>query len=76
MAAPALAVAGGSEEAVDHLFIGCGGLVGEEGLEVLFGGREAGEIEGGAAEEGGFIGLRGGFQGVLFEGGKDELVER
>ena len=52
-----------------------GRLVGEEGGEFLFGGRKPGEIEGGAAEESGFIGWRRGFEAFLFEAGEDELID-
>ena len=75
VAAPALTVAGRSQQAVDHLLKGFGGFVGEEILQLFFGGRQAGEVEGGAAQQGGFASWQRGCETVLFEVGQDELVD-
>ena len=72
---PALAVTGRSQQAVDHLLKSLGRFVGEEILQLLFGGRKAGQIESGAAEQRGFIGRRRGLETVLFEVGENELVD-
>jgi hypothetical protein len=50
--APFFAVGGGGEETVDEFGEGVWGWVGEEGVGFGWGGREAGEVVGGAAEEG------------------------
>jgi hypothetical protein len=58
---PAFAVVGRGEEAVNHLFVGVGGTVVEEGRDFFWRGRQADEVEGKAADEGtavgGWIGL-------------------
>jgi hypothetical protein len=56
VAAPAFAVVGGGEEAVDDRGESLGGVVGFEGGEFGGGGGEAGEVVGDAAEQGALIG--------------------
>ena len=71
----ALAVAKGGEEAIHLFFVGVGGFVGKEGLKFLGGRREAGQVEGKAAKQGGLVGGWGGFQAVLGEVRADEGVD-
>ena len=75
VAGPARAVLGRGEEAVDEVAEGVGGVVGEEGGDFGGGGWEAGEVEGGAADEGVAVGGRGGGEVVFFEFGEDEGVD-
>ena len=56
VAAPALAVVGRGEEAVDHGFVDARGGIGEEGGDLGGGRGQAGEVEGDAPQEGGFVG--------------------
>ena len=72
----AFAEMGGVEEAIDEAVVGVGAVVGEEGVDFGEGGREACEVEGEAADEGGFIGFGGGGEAFGFELGEDELVDR
>ena len=74
MAAPTFAIAGRGQQAIDNFFKSFGRFIGQEIVEFFFGGRKTGEVERGAAEERCFVGLRGGFEAVLFEIGEDELV--
>ena len=74
VAAHVFAVALGFEEAGDEFFVGVGGGVGEEGVDFLEGGREAGEVEGDAADEGFFGSFGGGGEIVFGEFGLDEVV--
>ena len=75
MAAPTFAVLGGSEQAIDDFFESLRGVVGEEGVDFFGRWREAGEIEGGAAEEGDFGGWLCGFDALGFELGGDEGID-
>ncbi len=85
VAAPAFAVVGAVEEAIDEAFDGggvegiAGGGVGEgfagEGLDLVEGRREAGEGGVGAADEGSGVGGREGLAALGFELGEDEAVE-
>ena len=67
VAGPHFAVVRGSEEAVDLLFVGVGGLVADEGVDFGDGGRQAGEIEREAAEQSDAIGFGRGGEIFLFE---------
>lgn len=69
VASPALAIGGRSEEAVDEFFVGVGGRVVEEGVDFGWCGREAGEVESRAADEGATAGRRGEFETLCLEGG-------
>ena len=69
------AVLGGGEVAVDELFVGVGGGVGEEGFDVGGLGRETGEIEGEAAGEGAAVGFGSRGETGGFDAGEQELVE-
>ena len=73
--APALAVVRGGEEAVYDFGEGVGGVVGFEGGDFLWGGREAREVEGGAADEGAAVGWADGLQSAVFEFREDEAVD-
>jgi hypothetical protein len=75
VAAPALAVAGRGEKAVDNLGEGVGRAVGEEGVDFVESGRKAGEIETGAADERALVGGCGGFEALGFELREDETVD-
>jgi hypothetical protein len=70
-----LAVALGFEQAVTTFHKRPAG-VGEEGVDLVHRGRQAGEIERDAADEGFLGGLRGGREPVLFQAGLDEGVHR
>ncbi len=74
-AGPALAVAGAGEESVDEALVGVGGMVGEEGVDLVGGWREAGEVEGDAPDEGVPVGAGGGAEALGLEAGEDEAVE-
>ena len=58
----ALAVLRRGEQAVHLLFVGVGGFVGEEGFDFAGRGRQAGEVEGQAAEQRGPVGFGRGLQ--------------
>ena len=75
VASPAFAVAGGFEEFVDEARPGFIPGVGEEGVDLLGGGREAVEIEVGAPDEGEFFGGLGGEVAALLDSGQDEVIE-
>ena len=75
VAAPLFAVVRRGQQAVDHFLPGVGRFVGEEGVDLFGGGRQAGEVEGGAADERGAAGGRRGFQSGLFESGEQEGVD-
>ena len=66
VAAPAFAVVGGGEEAVDEFGVGVGGRVGGEGFDFGGGGGETGEVEADAADESAPVGGRG--EGEAFGG--------
>src|SRR6516225_169554 len=44
MTGPALAILGGSEQSINNLFVGIGGFVGEEGLDLAWRRRQADQI--------------------------------
>ena len=80
VATPALAVSGGSEEAVDgigncRLPIADWGVGALESFDFLGCRREAGEVEGHAADEGTRVGGGIGRKALLVEAGEDEAVE-
>ena len=75
VASPAFAVTGRGQQAIDHFLKGVGGVIGKEIPQFLFRWRKAGQIECGAAEKRGFVGLRSGFETILFEVREDELVD-
>ena len=60
--APAFAVMGRGEQPLHDPLVGAGGLVGDECIHLLGRGREAGEVEAEATEEGGAVGLGGGLK--------------
>ena len=74
MPRPMHAVLARLEEALDDFGEGVRRRVGEEGVDLLGGGRQAGERVGGAAQERGFVGGRRGreLRGVEFR--EDELI--
>ena len=74
--APALAVARGREQSVDHLVVSLGRSVGEEGVDLIGGRREPGEVVSGPAEQRRFLGRRGGSEAGRFELRQDEAVDR
>ena len=75
MAGPAFAVVRAGEEMVDDFGEGVGGLIFFKGLDCGEGGREAGEIEVGAADEIAFGGRLVGREFFGIELGGDEVVE-
>ena len=72
---PALAVAGRGEQAVDQLLVGVGRAVGDEGLDLLPGRRQAVQVEGEAADQGGGIRFGGRGELLLGEFGRDEGID-
>ena len=74
--APAFAVLLGGEHLVDPVFEGFGRIVGDEGRDFLAGSGKAGEVEGGAAEESGFVGLLAGLEAFFLQLRVDELIDR
>ncbi len=72
---PALAVLRRGEQAVDHFVVGVGRVVGDEGGDLFGSRRQAGEVEGGAAQQCDLIGGRGGLDLLGFELGENELVD-
>ncbi len=75
VASPAFAEAWGGEEVVDDAGEGSGGRIGGILLDEVGFGREAGEIEADAAEEGARIGVTDRGDPAGFEGGEDEAVD-
>ncbi len=75
VAAPALAIGRRGEEAVDDLGEGLGRGVLFEGCDLGGGRRQAGEIEGGATDQGALVGHGRGRHALLFELGEDEAVD-
>ena len=75
MAAPALTVVRRCEEPVDDPGEGVGALVGEEIFDLGFRRGQADEIEGGAAEQGAFVGRGDGRKALLLESRQNEAVE-
>ena len=65
-----LTVVGRGEVAVDHVLVGVGRGVLEEGVELGGSRREAGEVERDAADEGAAVGGGGGSEGLGFELGR------
>ena len=72
----AFAVAGRGEQAVDDFLVGVGRGVGEEGVDLGGGGRQTGEIERDAADEGGAAGFGGGREAFAFQTFLYEIVDR
>ena len=75
MTAPAFAVGFGSQQTVDQFRVGVGRGVGDEGGGLGRRGRQAGHIEGRAAEERGAIGFGGEVEPVGFQFRADEGVD-
>ena len=75
VAAPALAVLRRGEQAVDHFFESLRRVVGQEGVDFLRRGRQAGEVEGGAAEQRDLVGRLRGLDALGFELGQDEGID-
>ena len=75
VAAPALAVPRRREQAVDELFVGVGRLVVDELLHLLGRGRQAVQVEIGAAGEGAAVGFGSEVEFLLLELGEDEGVD-
>ena len=72
----ALAVLRQRQQAVHLLLVGVGGLVGEEGVHFGGRGRQAGEVEAEAAQQGGAVGLGRGLQSLAFQARQHEAVDR
>ena len=72
----ALAVAGRSQQAVDLLLIGVGRAVGEEGGRLLRRGREAGQVQRHASQQGGLGRFGGECESRGLELGNDEGIDR
>ena len=76
VACPSLAVAGGCEQAIDQSLIGIRFVVGQECVDRLGRGRQAGDVEGHATDQRRLIGLRCGRQAVVEQSLQDESVDR
>ena len=66
----------GLHQAVDEFFPAVGRGVGEVGVDVLRGGRQTGEVEENAADEGGVIGGGSGLQLIGLEALVHEVIQR
>ena len=75
VAAPLFAVVRRGQQTVDDFLPGVGRFVGEEGVDLFGSGRQAGEVEGDAADERGAVGGRRGFQSGFLESGQQEGVD-
>ena len=76
MLRPSLAVARRSEKSVDYFDVGVGRRIGEKRGLLGWSGRQAGEVEGHAAQERAFIGARIGLELGGGELGENEVVDR
>ena len=74
-ARPAFTIVGRGEQPVDHPSEGLGTGVGEEGLDVCFSRRQAGQVEGGPADEGAFVGDRVGRETSILKPGEDKGID-
>ena len=74
VAAPALAVAGRAQQALDDVGEGVFRVVGQEGADFLFRRRQSGQVEGRAPQQSLLVGVRRGREAVRFEFGEDEAV--
>ena len=70
-----LAVSGRIEQPVDDLLVGPRGPIGEEGVDLLEGRRQAGQVERDAADQRGLARLGLGRQPLGLEPGQDEPVD-
>ena len=68
-------VVGRLQEPVHHLFVGIGGLIGQEGIDLGGCGRQAGQVESHPAHERNLVGFRRRLQALLFETGQNEIVD-
>ena len=75
-AGPAFAVAGRSQQAIHELLVGVGRFVVRESVGFFGRGRDAGEVEGDAADEHVAIGFGRRLQSGLVETGTDERIDR
>ena len=71
----AFAISGRGKEPVHRALVGVLRLIAEKGVELRNGGRQAGEVQGHAAEQLGPIGRRGWFQFVIGEDLQDEGID-
>lgn len=75
MLAPLFAVGGGGEEAINEGAVGGGAGVVDEVVDFGLGGGEAGEIEGGAANERAAIRFGGGGEVLFFQLGHEKGID-
>ena len=75
LAGHALAVAGRSQQPVDGALVGARSLVGQEGVELLGGRRQARQVEADAPQPGRALGLWGGRESLGLEACEDEAIE-
>ena len=73
---PALAIMGRGEQPIDDLRERLGRLISEEGVDLLGGRWQPGQVERGAAYQGPLIGRRGRRQPLFLELGQDETIDR
>ncbi len=73
---PALAILRRVEEPVDQPCVGILASVGDEGVDLRDGWRQADQVEAEAADEGDLVGLGRGRQALGLEPGEDEAVDR
>ncbi len=74
--APALAVGGRGQQAIDHLGVGVGRGVVFERFDLVGRGRQAGQVECRAAQQRAPIGPRRGTQFVVFQPRENEAIDR
>ena len=73
---PALAIVRRDQQPVDDLFISLRGIVGKERRDLFGRGRQAGEVEGDAAQQGGLVRGRRRSDALCFQLGEEERVDR
>ena len=71
-----LAVPAALQQPINRLFVGLRRRVGQEGVEFSRGGGQAGEIQRHPPEQGGLVGLGGGFEPLRLQAGQHELIDR
>src|SRR5580658_5020921 len=75
MSAPTLAVSRRCQQTVDQTLVCFRRSIFHEPLYFRRGGRQSGEVEGGAANQGPLVGLGGGRKSLRFEPAEDESID-
>lgn len=72
---PAFAIAGRGQEFIDQTFVGFGGVVAQELIDFVGGGRQAEEVEVEATDEGGLGGVGREMEAFGFEGTREQGID-